>query len=77
MTENHPTQGLIPQLWVFEVDSIESPCTAIPYDNNSNIVDDHEWILLKPKHSWYSIFIDLMKEALQTRSTNDKIGTTI
>ena len=77
LTENHPSLGLVPQLWVFEVDSIESPCTAIPYDNDSNIVDDHEWIILKPKQAWYKIFIDLMKDAQQTRSTNDKKKATI
>lgn len=67
LTYHHPELNIVPQLWVFEVDSIVCPCTAIPYDNYTDPVNELEWIILKPKNEWYQIFIYLMEKAINNR----------
>lgn len=54
----------IPKLFIFPVESIIGPITAIPYYSNDNIIDAQQWIFLRPKSEWYEIFVNLMNETL-------------
>lgn len=55
----------IPQIWVFDVECIYEPCTAVPYNNTKTIVNEIEWVILKPKNRWYDIFITFMGEQVK------------
>ena len=71
LTETVPILGTVPQLWVFDVDSIAGPCTAVPYNNDSHQVRDLKWIILKPKNDWYKVFVDLMRESIGSSTRNN------
>jgi hypothetical protein len=62
----------IPNLCLFSVDCIAGALTAVPYKVEESIVSAKEWIFLRPKCEWYSIFINLINETLQDQESNKK-----
>jgi hypothetical protein len=70
LTYELPNRTHNPQLWVFNVESIADPCTAVPYNIDANPVEELEWIILKPKRNWYDIFVRYMNESVQDNATN-------
>ena len=58
------TKGM-PKLYICHVDCIASTLSAVPYkvsDGNHNAI---EWLFLRPKDEWYSIFLAFMNEELE------------
>ena len=76
-TMSHPTSLLIeynelivnkegnfkylPELCMFNIDSIDSPCIAIPYLVKENIMNAISWNIIRPRDSWNDIFINYIK----------------
>ena len=55
----------LPKLYVIETESIASTLSAVPYKCEDNYRDALEWIFLKPKCEWYSVFTELMNRELK------------
>jgi Plavaka transposase len=51
-----------PELCMFPVDSITSCCIAVPYSCNDNLSNAEEWLILKAKSEWYSVFVTIIRE---------------
>ena len=63
--ELDPNDSLVPRLYIFPVESILGPISAIPYKTEDNIISAIEWIFLRPKNEWYGIFIALINSTLK------------
>jgi hypothetical protein len=62
MTENKRSSS--PQLCFFPVDSIATPCIAVPYKADDTVINALEWLVLKPRDEWHSILINLLKTCI-------------
>ena len=51
----------LPQLCVFNVESIESTCIACPYFVKENIMIAEKWSILRPRMKWNCILIDFLQ----------------
>jgi hypothetical protein len=63
----------LPKLFIFPVDSIIGPISAVPYQTTGNIVKAIEWIFLRPKQDWYNIFVSLMNETVVGSNNKRKL----
>lgn len=54
-----------PKLYIFHVDCIFSPISAVPYKVQEDVIKATEWIFLKPKSDWYSIFTSFITNTLK------------
>jgi hypothetical protein len=51
----------LPQLCVFNVESIESTCIACPYFVKENVMNAEKWSILRPRMKWNCILIDFLQ----------------
>ena len=65
LLEENESKDIIPQIWVFDVECIYEPCTAVPFNTTKTIINEIEWVILKPKNRWYDIFITFMGEQVK------------
>ena len=49
-----------PQLCMFSVDTIISPCVAVPYKTTETIVNAIKWCFLRQKHHWQEQLLKLL-----------------
>ena len=68
----HVSANDIPYIYVFPVDAIHSPISAVPYKVDDTIVDATEWMFLRPKMDWYDIFINKMNDIISQKKINTK-----
>ena len=55
----------LPELCMFPVDSIHSPCTAVPYDCSKDTTNSIEWLLFESKDKWYNLFLDIIQTRIE------------
>ena len=55
----------IPKLYIFHIDCIASTISAVPYRVKDTIYNAVEWLFLRPKSDWYTIFMKLMNKELE------------
>ena len=55
----------LPQLCMFPVDAIHSPCIAVPYDCSKDTTNSVEWLLFESKDKWYNLFLDIIQTHIE------------
>jgi hypothetical protein len=61
-----------PSLYILHVDTIASVISAVPYQIKEDIHIATEWIFIRPKAEWYSIFTKFMAETLINEKQKSK-----
>ena len=61
----HTLEGNVPIIYVFPVDSIHSPLSAVPFNTEESIITAIEWMYLRPKIDWYKLFTTKMDEVVK------------
>jgi hypothetical protein len=59
MTSNEDAEDVI--IFPVPVHSIVSPCIAVPYRTEDDVISAKEWIILKSRSEWYEQFLDFLK----------------
>ena len=55
----------LPELCMFPVDAIHSPCIAVPYDCSKDTTNSVEWLLFESKDKWYNLFLDIIQTHIE------------
>jgi hypothetical protein len=50
-----------PEICLFAVDCIESPCISVPYNTTDSIITSKEWLILKSSKDWYNMLLEVLK----------------
>jgi hypothetical protein len=51
-----------PQICLFNVNAIHSPCIAVPFKTSDCIMTAIKWLFLKPRCDWNTLFIEHLRE---------------
>jgi hypothetical protein len=54
-----------PQLFMFSLESILSPCVAVPYNPSDTIINAKRWCFLRPRCDWQEQLLEHVKKRLK------------
>jgi hypothetical protein len=59
-----------PELCMFCLDSINSPCIAVPYKTSDDILNATEWMILLSRENWYNILLNHLSKFYEDNNIN-------